>query len=83
MKTLAIVFLCYVLFRFIFKILAPILLSIFIKKSSQRFEQNFNQKQSNQREKEGNVSIDKNISSASNKKSDNVGDYVDFEEIND
>ena len=83
MKTLAIVFLCYVLFRFIFKILAPILLSIFIKKSSQRFEQNFNQKQSNQREKEGNVSIDKNISSASNKKSDNIGDYVDFEEIND
>jgi|TARA_B110000914_G_C15265130_1_gene354942 hypothetical protein len=83
MKTLAIVFLCYVLFRFIFKILAPILLSIFIKKSSQRFEQNFNQKQSNQREEEGNVSIDKNISSASNKKSDNVGDYVDFEEIND
>ena len=83
MKTLAIVFLCYVLFRFIFKILAPILLSIFIKKSSQRFEQNFNQKQSNQRKEEGNVSIDKNISSASNKKSDNVGDYVDFEEIND
>jgi regulatory protein YycI of two-component signal transduction system YycFG len=83
MKTLAIVFLCYVLFRFIFKILAPILLSIFIKKSSQRFEQNFNQKQSNQREEEGNISIDKNISSASNKKSDNVGDYVDFEEIND
>lgn len=83
MRTLAIVFLCYILFRFIFKILAPILLSIFIKKSSQRFEQNFNQKQSNQREKEGNVSIDKNISSASNKKSDNVGDYVDFEEIND
>lgn len=83
MKTLVIVFLCYVLFRFIFKILAPILLSIFIKKSSQRFEQNFNQKQSNQREEEGNISIDKNISSASNKKSDNVGDYVDFEEIND
>ncbi|MBT7896894.1 MAG: DUF4834 family protein [Flavobacteriales bacterium] len=83
MRYLAIVFLCYILFRFIFKILAPILLSIFIKKSSQRFEQNFNQKQSNQREKEGNVSIDKNISSASNKKSDNVGDYVDFEEIND
>ena len=83
MRYLAIVFLCYILFRFIFKILAPILLSIFIKKSSQRFEQNFNQKQSNQREEEGNVSIDKNISSASNKKSDNVGDYVDFEEIND
>ena len=83
MRYLAIVFLCYILFKFIFKILAPILLSIFIKKSSQRFEQNFNQKQSNQREKEGNVSIDKNISSASNKKSDNVGDYVDFEEIND
>lgn len=83
MRTLVIVFLCYVLFRFIFKILAPILLSIFIKKSSQRFEQNFNQKQSNQREEEGNISIDKNISSASNKKSDNVGDYVDFEEIND
>ena len=83
MRYLEIVFLCYILFRFIFKILAPILLSIFIKKSSQRFEQNFNQKQSNQREKEGNVSIDKNISSASNKKSDNVGDYVDFEEIND
>jgi hypothetical protein len=57
-------------------------MSRFIKKTSQRFENQFNTNNS-KKEKEGKVSIDKNKSSQSNKKSDNIGDYVDFEEIDD
>tara|TARA_B100000767_G_C19689409_1_gene503291 strand:- start:257 stop:430 length:174 start_codon:yes stop_codon:yes gene_type:complete len=57
-------------------------MSRFIKKTSQRFERQFNSNNS-KKEEEGKVSIDKNKSSESKKKSDNIGDYVDFEEIDD
>jgi len=74
-------FILYV-FKFLFRIFSPFLMSRFIKKTSQRFENQFNTNNS-KKEKEGKVSIDKNKSSQSNKKSDNIGDYVDFEEIDD
>jgi hypothetical protein len=57
-------------------------MSRFIKKTSQRFEHKFNRDNS-KKEEEGKVSIDKKKSSQSHKKSDNIGDYVDFEEIDD
>tara|TARA_B110000459_G_scaffold83264_1_gene93549 strand:+ start:302 stop:568 length:267 start_codon:yes stop_codon:yes gene_type:complete len=75
-------FISYV-FKFLFRILAPFLMSRFIKKTSQRFENQFNNNNSKKEEEEGKVSIDKKKSSQSNKKSDNIGDYVDFEEIDD
>ncbi len=74
-------FISYV-FKFLFRIFAPFLMSRFIKKTSQRFERQFNSNNS-KKEEEGKVSIDKNKSSESKKKSDNIGDYVDFEEIDD
>ena len=74
-------FISYV-FKFLFRIFAPFLMSRFIKKTSQRFEHKFNRDNS-KKEEEGKVSIDKNKSSQSHKKSDNIGDYVDFEEIDD
>jgi len=58
-------------------------MSRFIKKTSQRFENQFNTNNSKKEEEEGKVSIDKKKSSQSHKKSDNIGDYVDFEEIDD
>ena len=76
-------FISYV-FKFLFRILAPFLMSRFIKKTSQRFENQFNTNNSKkEEEEEGKVSIDKKKSSQSHKKSDNIGDYVDFEEIDD
>ena len=86
MKVLSVLFWFFFilyLLKFLFRIFAPILMSRFIKKTSQRFEQQFNQHQSNKREDEGKVSIDEKTSTDSNKKSDNIGDYVDFEEVDD
>jgi len=69
-------------FKFIFRIFAPFFLSRLFKKASQHFGHQFNNNNS-KKEEEGKVSIDKNKSSESNQKSDNIGDYVDFEEIDD
>jgi hypothetical protein len=66
--------------KFFGRILLPIILKRFIKKSSQKFGQQFNNmhNQSN-KHKEGDVIIEskKNKSKLSNK----VGEYVDFEEV--
>jgi|TARA_B110000263_G_scaffold237529_1_gene237892 hypothetical protein len=86
MKVLAFLFwfffILYIL-KFLFRIFVPILMSRFIKKTSQRFEHQFNQNSNTRKDEEGKVSIDKNTSTDSNKKSDNIGDYVDFEEVDD
>ena len=45
-----------------------------------RFQQQFNHHQHPQQQEEGKVTLEKTKSSTKNK-SNNVGDYVDFEEV--
>ena len=68
----------------VMRLLAPFLLKYFANKMQDRFEQQFNQYHQNQQSKAqevGKVTIEKTKTS-SQSKSNNVGEYVDFEEVN-
>ncbi len=83
MRTLAIIFLTYLLLKYLGRILAPILLKRFANKIQDRFHgQFFQQYQDTQKppQEEGKVTIEKTNTSTQTK-SDNVGEYVDFEEV--
>jgi len=68
----------------IIRLLAPLLLKHFANKMQDRFEQQFNQNHQNQQRKtqqeDEKVTIEKTKNSAQSK-SNNVGEYVDFEEV--
>ena len=73
----------YYLFKMIMRWLTPFLLKYFANKMQDRFEQQFNQHYQNQQhqsEEEGSVIIDK-TNTSNQKKSNNLGEYVDFEEV--
>ena len=83
MKTLAIILLCYFFLKYLGRILAPILLKRFANKMQDRFKGQFNQQYENPQkpvQSEGKVTLEKTKPSAKTK-SDGVGDYVDFEEV--
>ena len=81
MKALAIIFLTYLFLKYLGRILAPFLLKRFATKMQDRFGQQFNQQnQKPHKEQEGKVTLEKTKSSIKTK-SDNLGDYVDFEEV--
>ena len=73
------------LIKILTRLLAPILLKRFANKMQGRFQQQFNQQHQNPKnpqQQEGKVTLEKTKSSTKIK-SDNVGDYVDFEEVED
>ena len=73
----------YLFLKYLGRILAPILLKRFITKMQDRFGQQFNQQNHNQqspKQQEGKVTLEKTKTSTKTK-SDNLGDYVDFEEV--
>ena len=75
----------YLFLKYLGRILAPILLKRFASKMQDRFGQQFNQQNHNQKppkQQEGKVTIEKTKTSTKTK-SDNLGDYVDFEEVED
>ena len=80
MKVLAIIFLTYFFFKYTIRLLAPFLIKRFANKMQDKFRQEFNQQYKNNDSKEGEVTIENNKKS-SNSKTDKVGDYVDFEEV--
>ena len=80
MKVLAIIFLTYFFFKFTIRLLAPFLIKRFANKMQDKFRQEFNQKYKNNDSKEGEITIE-NKKKSSNSKTDKVGDYVDFEEV--
>ncbi len=71
----------YFSFQIIGKFLFPYLLKYFLK----RFQQNFNQHESpidsNRKEGETNVEFVPDTKNKKNKSSDNIGEYIDYEEI--
>ena len=82
MKVLAIIFLTYFFFKYTIRLLAPFLIKRFANKMQDKFRQEFNQQYKNNDSKEGEVTIE-NKNKSSNSKTDKVGDYVDFEEVDD
>ena len=80
MKVLAIIFLTYFFFKYTIRLLAPFIIKRFANKMQDKFRQEFNQQYKNNDSKEGEVTIE-NKKKSSNSKTDKVGDYVDFEEI--
>jgi hypothetical protein len=80
MKIILIIALIYFGVKIISRLFAPVLLKYVSKKAEERFGQQFGGFQKTQsQEKEGEISIDKMPNSKSSNK--NVGEYVDYEEI--
>ena len=69
-------FISYLL-KTLVRIFAPLLMKRFANKIQERFNQQ-NQSQQRQTQEEGKITIEKTNTST---KTDNVGDYVDFEEV--
>jgi len=82
MKTLVIIAFIYFAFKFLAKTFGPMLVKRAINKMQQKAEQQFrgNTKQQDPIVKEGETVIDKKVNNTS-RTNDNVGDYVEFEEI--
>ena len=80
MKVLAIIFLTYFFFKYTIRLLAPFIIKRFANKMQDKFRQEFNQQYKSNDSKEGEVTIE-NKKKSSNSKTDKVGDYVDFEEV--
>ena len=70
------------LLKLLIRILAPIFLKYFTNKMQSRFKEQFNQQYEDAQEPEGKVTLEKTNASTKTK-SDDVGDYVDFEEVED
>ena len=79
LKTLAIIFLVYYFFKYTLRLLAPFILQSFAKKMQQKFKDQYNQQEGNQ-QKEGEITIE-GKNKKTNSKDHKVGDYVDFEEV--
>lgn len=83
LKTLLIILLVYYGVKIIFKFAKPYMMRYIAKKATERFGQAFGQnpyQTTSQKEKEGEISIDKSQANTKTSKS-TVGDYVDFEEL--
>ena len=79
LKTLAIIFLVYYFFKYTLRLLAPFILQSFAKKMQQKFNDQYNQQHQNSKNKEGDITIEGKNNAKS--KDHNVGDYVDFEKV--
>ncbi len=80
LKVLAIILLTYFLIKYLFRIFAPFLIKRFISKMQKQFNSQYKYHPRKESKREGEVSIEKkNKSKIKNDK--NLGEYVDFEEI--
>ena len=79
-KTLLVILLIYYAFKFFFRLFGPLLMKKAVDKMQQKATQQFGGAQQATDIKEGETIIDKKPSNNRKIKND-VGDYVDFEEI--
>ncbi len=86
-RTILIILLFYYGFKILARLLAPILMRYAAKKVQQKFKDQMRQSSNYSNEirtkKEGEVHIQSKKSSLEKNNSDTVGDYVDFEEVED
>lgn len=80
LRTILIILLVYYAFKFLTRLFAPILLKKVANKMHERAQQQYNHQQQSTTVKEGETIIDKKPQSQTNSNK-NVGEYVDFEEI--
>jgi ABC-type bacteriocin/lantibiotic exporter with double-glycine peptidase domain len=74
-RTLAIIILCYYLFKFAMRLLAPYLMQKVAKKAEEHIKRQFEQQQQNyQSTAENNQEVPKKDKKV-------VGDYIDYEEV--
>lgn len=82
MEIILIILLVYFGFKILFRLFGPLILKYILKKVGQKFESKFHgTNPSNQNKKEGEVSIEKKPKNRKRKSGNDVGEYVDYEEI--
>ena len=81
LRTILIIIFVYYALRFLTRLFAPVLMKRMVSKMQQRAEQQFNQQRQNTTSaREGETVIDKKPRDQK-QSNENVGEYVDFEEI--
>jgi len=83
-RTILIILLIYYGFKFLTRLLAPIILKKMVNKMGSNFQSSFTNfsKQAHSQKKEGDITIEKSKKKEKNKKSKkDVGDYIDYEEV--
>lgn len=84
LKTLFYIYVGFHLFRLISRLVMPYVLRFFMKKAQRNFQQQFGQQQRQYAsKKEGEVSVDHSLDKKQKPTNSSVGEYVDFEEIDD
>jgi len=78
-KIILIIALVYYGLKVITRLFGPLLLKYVTKKAGEKFQEQFNSYQQSQQSDEGEVVIEKK--SKKNSSNNNVGEYIDFEEI--
>ena len=80
LKTIAIILLVYYAVKFAMRLFAPFLVKKMVNKMQQKAEEQFGNQQQKNTVNEGETVIDKSPKTSKNS-NNNVGEYVDFEEI--
>lgn len=84
LKTLFYIYIGFHLFRLISRLLMPFILRFFMKKAQRNFQQQFGQRQGQATpRKEGEVSVDYAPKKEQKSSKPTMGEYVDFEEVDD
>lgn len=83
-RTILIILLIYYGFKFLTRLLAPIILKKMVNKMGSNFQSSFTNfsKQAHSKKKEGDIIIEKSTKKEKNTKSKkDLGDYIDYEEV--
>ena len=83
LRTILIILIIYYSFRFISRFFVPFLLRFFMKRAQRNFQQKFGQQAYQSKQKEGEVTVDSSSTNKQKKSNSSVGEYVDFEELED
>lgn len=74
LRTLAIIILCYYLFKFLMRIFAPIIMQKAVNKMQEKMQEQYNKQQQQNTTTQS--------TQFQSKEKEKVGDYIDYEEIN-
>ena len=83
-RTILIILLIYYGFKFLTRLIAPIILKKMVNKMGSNFQSSFTNfsKQAHSQKKEGDITIEKSTKKEKNTKSKkDIGDYIDYEEV--
>ncbi len=84
LRTILIILIVYYSVRFISRLLVPIVLRMFMNRAQRNFQQQFGQFQQQQKsQKDEKESIDSKPKNKPDSSGSSVGEYVDFEEVED